>query len=154
MAEPINFNKIKAIRINEPEREPKMSRLWHDWQNAELNKPAINPTNPSFTHPAVPIRGRLNSRDQIVRPVGLYICIAAVFQRWTYSQSLQGRTARRQDRPARCAVSQPTSESRADFGANRFVMGTHTVCSLARAVAPVSRCLHLDSLSQGRGLCS
>jgi hypothetical protein len=45
--EPINFNKIKAIRINEPEREPKMSRIWRDWQNAEPDKTDINPTDPN-----------------------------------------------------------------------------------------------------------
>jgi hypothetical protein len=33
VTEPINFNKIKAIRINGPERETKMSRLWRDWRN-------------------------------------------------------------------------------------------------------------------------
>jgi hypothetical protein len=33
VAEPINFNKIKAMRINGPEREAKTNRLWCDWRN-------------------------------------------------------------------------------------------------------------------------
>jgi len=38
-----------------------LARIWRDWQNAAPNKPDIDPTNPSFTHPAVPVRGRFVS---------------------------------------------------------------------------------------------
>jgi hypothetical protein len=38
VTEPINFNKIKAIRIDEPETEPKMSRLWRVLENADSRR--------------------------------------------------------------------------------------------------------------------
>jgi len=38
---------------------------------------------------------------QIVRPVGLYICIAAVFQRWTYSRLYKEERTRRMDQQDR-----------------------------------------------------
>jgi hypothetical protein len=34
---------------------------------------------------------------QIVRPVGLYVCIAAVFQRWTYNPHYMEERTRRID---------------------------------------------------------
>jgi hypothetical protein len=38
---------------------------------------------------------------QIVRPVGLYICIAAVFQRWTYSRLYKEERTRQMDQQDR-----------------------------------------------------
>jgi hypothetical protein len=38
---------------------------------------------------------------QIVRPVGLYICIAAVFQRWTYSRLYKEERTRHMDQQDR-----------------------------------------------------
>ncbi len=37
----------------------------------------------------------------IVRPVGLYICIAAVFQRWTYSRLYKEERTRQMDQQDR-----------------------------------------------------
>jgi hypothetical protein len=38
---------------------------------------------------------------QIVRPVGLYVCIAAVFQRWTYSRLYKEERTRQMDQQDR-----------------------------------------------------
>ena len=38
---------------------------------------------------------------QLVRPVGLYICIAAVFQRWTYSRLYKEERTRQMDQQDR-----------------------------------------------------
>ena len=39
--------------------------------------------------------------SQIVRPVGLYICIGAVFQRWTYSRLYKEERTRQMDQQDR-----------------------------------------------------
>jgi hypothetical protein len=38
---------------------------------------------------------------QFVRPVGLYVCIAAVFQRWTYSRLYKEERTRQMDQQDR-----------------------------------------------------
>jgi ABC-type bacteriocin/lantibiotic exporter with double-glycine peptidase domain len=45
---------------------------------------------------------------QIVRPVGLYICIAAVFQRWTYSRLYKAAKPERQIPPVIVEVAKGT----------------------------------------------
>jgi hypothetical protein len=48
---PINFNKIKAIRINEPEREPKMSQIRHRANPEESIAARSAATNAEITLP-------------------------------------------------------------------------------------------------------
>jgi hypothetical protein len=89
-----------VLNLLEIQRRKKAGILLHSYY---IGTPRFLPDKPFVQSLVIPAGSFLAGLIvyQIVRPVGLYICIAAVFQRWTYSRLYKEERTRQMDQQDR-----------------------------------------------------